>query len=268
MADGIREDASLRQREERIPYSASPRAESISSFLFLCPQCRRIGTLRGKGKDVVCCCGLRVSLSPCLPPSPDAAFPDLLSWDLWQVEEFRRLAYSDPSFTLEDTVVVLLWEIDTESRAKLASQGFIAMSLRKPLRSTAAHPQSQRTTSLKSGAIFTWMFLRGACARSYPAYFREGFISMYDMLTETIGSGILLLRDIDPGLETPAANNLVIGSSYGIVLGAPMLIFVSLAARSTIMCLITFALICVYAVALCLLIQKTDKAKESSHAHR
>ena len=79
---------------------------------------------------------------------------------------------------------------------------------------------------------------------------------MYGMLTGTIGSGILLLREIDPELKTPAANNLVIGSSNGIVLGAPLLIFVTLAARSTLLCLVTFAMAAVYWLGLSLLIRK------------
>lgn len=107
-----------------------------------------------------------------------------------------------------------------------------------------------------AGAAVTWFFLRWASGHAYPGYRREGLISMYGMLTGTIGSGILLLKEIDPNLDTPAANNLVIGSSYGIVLGAPMLVFVSLAARSTLMCMITFGLIVIYWLMLSMLIRK------------
>jgi len=101
-----------------------------------------------------------------------------------------------------------------------------------------------------AGGIGTWYYLCYVCKKAYPNYYREGLISMYGMLTGTIGSGILLLREIDPELNTPAANNLVAGSSYGIILGAPILIFVSLAAKSTLMCVITFALAAVYLAAL------------------
>ena len=112
--------------------------------------------------------------------------------------------------------------------------------------------------SIVSGAMATWLFLKWACRHAYPDYQREGLISMHGMLTGTIGSGILLLRELDPSLETPAANNLVIGSSYGIVLGAPMLIFVSLAARSTTMCLITFAMVIIYWLFLSLIIRRPE----------
>ncbi len=110
--------------------------------------------------------------------------------------------------------------------------------------------------SVVLGAAFTWLYLKWASKHAYPDYPREGLISMYGMLTGTIGSGILLLKQIDPELKSPAANNLVIGSSYGIVLGAPLLVFVSLAARSTVMCIVTFALVAVYWLGLSLLIRR------------
>ena len=89
----------------------------------------------------------------------------------------------------------------------------------------------------------------------------EGLISMYGMLTGTIGSGILLLREIDPDYSTPAANNLVVGSSYGIVLGAPVLILVGLAPKSNAMCFVTLGLAAVYWALLTLF---TVKAKRKN----
>lgn len=96
------------------------------------------------------------------------------------------------------------------------------------------------------GGIVTFLYLKIVCKKTYGAYYREGLISMYGMLTGTIGSGVLLLREIDPELGTPAANNLVVGSSYAIVLGAPLLAFVSLAAESTLLCFITLGLVILY----------------------
>ena len=61
---------------------------------------------------------------------------------------------------------------------------------------------------------------------------RVGNFTLFGMLTGTISSGVLLLRELDPELETPAANNLVAGSSFGILLGAPVLFLVSFAPGS------------------------------------
>lgn len=97
----------------------------------------------------------------------------------------------------------------------------------------------------------------------YPNYMYEGFISMYGMLTGTVSSGVLLLRELDPHMKTPAANNLVLGSSFGIIFGAPVLILISLAAQSDLMCFVTLGLVLVYLALLLLIIFKAGKKKSS-----
>ena len=113
------------------------------------------------------------------------------------------------------------------------------------------------------GAVVTWLHLSYVCKKVYPNYYYEGLISMYGMMTGTISSGVLLLREIDPDLATPAANNLVTGSSFGIVLGAPVLILVGLAPRSTLMCFVTLGLAALYWGLLALLIVKLKAKKKN-----
>ena len=110
-----------------------------------------------------------------------------------------------------------------------------------------------------AGAAVTWLHLRFVCRDVYRDYYYEGLISMYGMLTGTISSGVLLLREIDPDLATPAANNLITGSSFGIILGAPILVLVGLAPKSDLLCWITLGLIAVYMALLELLIFKAKK---------
>ena len=87
---------------------------------------------------------------------------------------------------------------------------------------------------------------------------------MYGMLTGTISSGVLLLREIDPDFKTPASNNLIVGSSYAIVLAAPILVLIGLAAKSTAMCFLTLGLITVYFAALLFFILKAKQKKNVS----
>jgi len=110
-----------------------------------------------------------------------------------------------------------------------------------------------------AGTIVTWFHLRWVCKAVYGDYYYQGLISMYGMLTGTISSGVLLLREIDPQLETPAANNLVVGSSFGILLGAPVLILVGLAAKSPAMCFVTLGLAFAYLLLLDVLIFKVGR---------
>lgn len=96
------------------------------------------------------------------------------------------------------------------------------------------------------GGIVTWFYLRFVSKRIYKGYYYEGLISMYGMMTGTIGSGILLLREIDPEFNTPAANNLVLGSSYGILFGAPLLLLVTTAAKPDVSIYLIMGVIAVY----------------------
>lgn len=112
------------------------------------------------------------------------------------------------------------------------------------------------------GGIVTFVYLRRMCTRLYPQYPYEGFFAMYGMLTGTISSGILLLREIDPEFKTPAANNLITGSSFGIVFGAPVLLLISLAPRSDTMTFITLGLILAYLAALLLYIFLVGRKRE------
>ena len=109
------------------------------------------------------------------------------------------------------------------------------------------------------GGIVTFAFLKFICNKIYPDYKEEGFLSMFGMLTGTISSGILLLREIDPDFETPAANNLVSGSGTGIAFGAPVLVLVSLAPKSTGWCFGVIGLAAIYLAVLLFMIFKLNK---------
>jgi len=115
-----------------------------------------------------------------------------------------------------------------------------------------------------AGGIVTFYYLKWTCKKIYPAYEHEGMVSMYGMLTGTISSGILLLREIDPSFKTPAANNLLAGSSFAIALGAPMLILIGMAPKSDTMLFITLGLLIVYLIPLLMIMLKGNSKKENT----
>lgn len=96
------------------------------------------------------------------------------------------------------------------------------------------------------GAIVTLMHLKFVCRIVYKDYYYEGLVSMFGMMTGTISSGVLLLRELDPEMKTPAGNNLVLGSSCAILLAIPLLILVGMAPKSTMMTFITLAAVIIY----------------------
>jgi ESS family glutamate:Na+ symporter len=112
-----------------------------------------------------------------------------------------------------------------------------------------------------TGGIVTYYYLLWLCKKIYPGYVHEGMVSMYGMLTGTISSGVVLLREIDPEFKTPAANNLLTGSSFAIALGAPMLIFIGLAPESDNMLFVTLGLLVAYLIPLLLIMLKAHRKK-------
>ncbi len=96
------------------------------------------------------------------------------------------------------------------------------------------------------GAVVTYFFVRRLCQRLTPDFAEESFVAMYGMLTGTISSGILLLRQIDPLYKTPAADQLVIGSGTAILFGAPMLLLIGFAPQSDLLLGLTIVLCVVY----------------------
>ena len=96
------------------------------------------------------------------------------------------------------------------------------------------------------GGVVTFINIKIFCKKIYKGYEEEGFLAMFGMLTGTISSGILLVREIDPDFKTPAANNLVSGSGVAIAFGAPMLILISMAPKSTASTFIVLGLLAVY----------------------
>ena len=85
---------------------------------------------------------------------------------------------------------------------------------------------------------------------------------MYGMLTGTISSGVMLLRELDPNYKTPAATNLLAGSSYGILLGAPLLVLIGMAPKSDLMLLIVFIALIIYMTILILFMLKVQPRRK------
>jgi ESS family glutamate:Na+ symporter len=112
------------------------------------------------------------------------------------------------------------------------------------------------------GGVITFYYLYTVCKKLYPDYFYEGFLSMYGMLTGTISSGVLLLREIDPELKTQASNNLITGSSFGIAFGAPVLLIISYAPKNTLAVFISLGVLVVYLAALLTFIYKAKGKKQ------
>ena len=83
--------------------------------------------------------------------------------------------------------------------------------------------------------------------RVYPDYKEAASLGMFGMLTGTASTGVILLREVDPNFETPAANDLIVGSTTAIFFGFPILLLVGIAPISIVHTLIVLGIIGVLA---------------------
>ena len=80
---------------------------------------------------------------------------------------------------------------------------------------------------------------------------------MFGMLTGTASNGLILLREIDPKFETPAANNLVLQTLAAIFLGLPVLLLMGFAPQSLKATWITMGIMLVFWAALTVFMLRT-----------
>ena len=107
------------------------------------------------------------------------------------------------------------------------------------------------------GTIVTFFYVLAISKHLYPEYKYEGFFSMFGMLTGTASNGMILLREIDPKFETPAANNLVLQTLAAIVLGFPVLLLMGFAPQSLKATWITLAILVAFWIVLTVFMLRT-----------
>lgn len=83
------------------------------------------------------------------------------------------------------------------------------------------------------GTLATFVYVKYTTRFLFKDYENEQFFAMYGMLTGTASTGMILLREIDPNFDTPAADNLVYQNLPAIIFGFPiMLLFKDLNSRT------------------------------------
>lgn len=118
------------------------------------------------------------------------------------------------------------------------------------------------------GAVVTFFYVRACAKHLYPDYQYEGFFSMFGMLTGTASNGMILLREIDPKFETPAANNLVLQTIPAIVFGFPVLLLMGFGPQSMKSCLITLGILAAAFLVFALFIYRKKLFNKSNKSNK
>ena len=85
----IFEDAYAEQEKARVRYRSDRRAEGIETALFMCPKCRKLGTIQSRGNEFFCECGLKGEYDEYGYISGNFDFKTVRDWDMWELELFK-----------------------------------------------------------------------------------------------------------------------------------------------------------------------------------
>jgi ESS family glutamate:Na+ symporter len=112
------------------------------------------------------------------------------------------------------------------------------------------------------GGILTYQYLSLIIPKVYPGYADEAWLVFYGTMTGTASTGVALLREKDPYFKTPAANDIVYGSSMAIPLGFPLLLFVGVVSQGWIpLIIVLLVLSIIFAIYHYFLMKITKKQK-------
>lgn len=102
------------------------------------------------------------------------------------------------------------------------------------------------------GAVITYIYIHMVSRECFKGFEHELFLMCYGTLTGTASNGMILMKEIDPGLRTPTSSLYILSNFPAMVMIAPLLFLLSFAAKSTTSaitaCAIFFALWFVYTV--------------------
>ena len=102
------------------------------------------------------------------------------------------------------------------------------------------------------GAIVTYIYVRRVSKECFKGFEHELFLMCYGTMTGTASNGMILMKEIDPGLRTPTSSLYILSNFPAMVMIAPLLFLLGFAAKSTmnaiIACAIFFVLWLAYTV--------------------
>ena len=100
------------------------------------------------------------------------------------------------------------------------------------------------------GTVITFVYIRLVAKECFKGFEHEFFLMSFGTLTGTASNGMILTKEIDPGLHTPTSSLYILSNFPAMVMIAPLLLLLNFAGKSLttaiIACAIFFVLWIVY----------------------
>ena len=102
------------------------------------------------------------------------------------------------------------------------------------------------------GALITYIYIRLVAKECFKGFEHEFFLMSFGTLTGTASNGMILMKEVDPGLRTPTSSLYILSNFPAMVMIAPLLFLLNFAGQSlgnaVIACAIFFTLWAAYTV--------------------
>ncbi len=90
------------------------------------------------------------------------------------------------------------------------------------------------------GAVCTYIYVRKVTKECFKGFEHEMFLMTYGTMTGTASNGMILMKEIDPGLRTPTSSLYILSNFPAMVMIAPLLCLLSFASSSAHQAVIAF----------------------------
>ena len=102
------------------------------------------------------------------------------------------------------------------------------------------------------GSLITYVYIRKVSKECFKGFEHEFFLMSFGTLTGTASNGMILMKEVDPGLKTPTSSLYILSNFPAMVMIAPLLFLLGFAGKSLtnaiIACAIFFVLWIVYTI--------------------
>jgi ESS family glutamate:Na+ symporter len=103
-----------------------------------------------------------------------------------------------------------------------------------------------------AGTLVTYFYIRRVSRECFRGFEHEFFLMSFGTLTGTASNGMILMKEVDPGLRTPTSSLYVLSNFPGMIMIAPLLLLLNFAGQSLknaiIACAIFFVLWLAYTI--------------------
>jgi len=92
------------------------------------------------------------------------------------------------------------------------------------------------------GAAITYVYIRKASKECFKGFEHEMFLMSFGTLTGTASNGMILMKEVDPGLRTPTSSLYILSNFPAMVMIAPLLFLLGFAGKSMTNAVIALAI--------------------------